>query len=82
MDVRSLNVTPVSHFVKAKPLDKNFFLIFSKKVSAYLDVFHQKKKEIFKHDEQKGRISIKSVFKSSQKQKLIEINIFYKIKKD
>jgi len=47
MDVRSLNVTPVSHFVKAKPLDKNFFLIFSKKVSAYLDVFHQKKKRNF-----------------------------------
>jgi hypothetical protein len=54
MDVRSFNVTPVSHFVKAEPLDKNFFL--SKKVSAYLNVFHRKKikKKISKHDEQKG----------------------------
>ena len=47
MDVRSFNV---SHFVKAEPLDKLFF--FSKKVSAYLNVFHRK--ENFKHDEQKG----------------------------
>ena len=39
-DVRSLNVTPVSHFVKAEPLD-NFF--FSIKVSAYLNVFRRKK---------------------------------------
>ncbi len=29
MDVRSFNVTPVSHFVKAEPLDKIFF---SKKI--------------------------------------------------
>ncbi len=43
MDVRSFDVTAVSHFVKAEPLDKNFILFFSKKVSAYLNVFHQKK---------------------------------------
>ena len=51
MDVRSFNVTPVSHFVKAEPLDKIFF--FSKKVS---NVFQPKKikKIIFKYDEQKG----------------------------
>jgi hypothetical protein len=49
MDVRSFDVTAVSHFVKAEPLDKNFILFFSKKVSAYLNVFHQKKikKKIF-----------------------------------
>jgi hypothetical protein len=47
MKVRSFNV---SHFVRAEPLDKFFF--FSKKVSAYLNVFHRKKN--FKHDEQKG----------------------------
>jgi hypothetical protein len=29
MDARSFNVTPVSHFVKAEPLDKIFF--FQKK---------------------------------------------------
>jgi hypothetical protein len=34
MDVRIFNVRPVSHFVKAEPLDKIFF--FSKKVSAFL----------------------------------------------
>ena len=38
MDVRSFNV---SHFVKAEPLDKNYF--FSKKVLAYLNAFHRKK---------------------------------------
>ena len=43
MDVRSFNVTPVSHFVETEPLDKNFIL-FSKKVSAYLNMFHRKKK--------------------------------------
>jgi len=41
MDVRSFTVTPVSHFVKAEPLDK--ICLFSKKVSAYLNVFHRKK---------------------------------------
>jgi hypothetical protein len=40
MDVRSFNITPFSDFVKAEPLDKIFF---SKKVSAYLNVFRQKK---------------------------------------
>ena len=25
MNIRSFNVTPVSHFIKAEPLDKNFF---------------------------------------------------------
>ena len=42
MDVRSFNVTPVSHFVEAEPLDTKFFFI-SKKISAYLNVFHRKK---------------------------------------
>jgi hypothetical protein len=46
MDVRSFNVTPVSHFVKAEPLDKIFFF---KKISAYLNVLNKKK--IFKHVE-------------------------------
>jgi hypothetical protein len=36
MGVRSFNVTPVSHFVKAEPLEKYFF--FTKKVSAYCEV--------------------------------------------
>ena len=40
MAVRNFNVAPVSHFVKAEPLDKIFF--FSKKVSAYLNVSHRK----------------------------------------
>jgi len=39
MDVRSFNVTPVSHFVKAEPLEKIFF---SEKVSAYLNVSRKK----------------------------------------
>jgi len=46
MDVRSFNVTPVSHFVKAEPLDKR---VFFKKVPAYLNSFRRKKN--FKHDE-------------------------------
>ena len=46
MNVRSFNVTPISHFVKAEPLSK-FFLIFFKCDSP-------KKKKNFKHDEQKG----------------------------
>jgi len=58
MDVRSFNVTPVTNFVKAKPLENFFF--FSKKVLSYLNVFHRKKK--FKHDEQKELI-FKSLFK-------------------
>ena len=56
MDVRSFNFTPVSHFVKKRTTGQNFFY-FSKKVSAYLNVFHQKinlKEKLFKHDEQKG----------------------------
>ena len=35
MDVRIFNVRPVSHFVKAEPLDKIFFF-YKKKVSAFL----------------------------------------------
>ncbi len=42
MNARIFNITPVSDFVKAKPLDKIFFLFF-KKFSAYLYVFHWKK---------------------------------------
>jgi hypothetical protein len=42
MDVRSFNVTPVLHFVKAEPREKKFFL--TKKVSVYLNVFRRKKK--------------------------------------
>jgi len=42
MDDRSFDVTPVSHFVKAEPLDKKF--------SAYLDLFHRKK-IYFRNDE-------------------------------
>jgi hypothetical protein len=54
MDVRNFNVTPVTHicythFVKAEPLEKK--KKFSKKVSAYLNVFQKK---FFEHDEQKG----------------------------
>ena len=45
MDVRSFNVT----FCKSRTTAQFFF---SKKVSAYLNVFHRKKN--FKHDEQKG----------------------------
>ena len=43
------------YFVKAEPLDKIFF--YSKKVSAYLNVFHRKKNfkgNFFKYDAQKG----------------------------
>ncbi len=38
IDVRSLNFTPVSHFVKAESLDKNFFF-FQKKFKHIL--FHR-----------------------------------------
>jgi len=34
MNVRSFNVTPVSHYVKAEPLDKNFFF-FKKSFSIF-----------------------------------------------
>jgi len=53
--IRSFNIIHVSHFVKAEPLGKIFLFFFSKKVSAYLNVFNRKifKKKIFKHDDQK-----------------------------
>jgi hypothetical protein len=35
--ILEISNSPVSHFVKAEPLDKNFF--FSKKVSAYNSQF-------------------------------------------
>ena len=43
MDVRSYNFIPVSHPVKAEPLDNFFFPFFSEKVSAYLNVSPEKK---------------------------------------
>ena len=46
MDVRSFNVTLVSHFVKAEPLDKNFF---SKKSFSIFKCVSPKK-NFFKHD--------------------------------
>ncbi len=57
MGVRILNVTPVSHLVKAEPLYKNFF---SKKVSEKILKCVSPKKN-FKHDEQKGLNQIKKV---------------------
>ena len=51
MDVRSFNVTLVSHFEQAEPLDKKFF---QKKFRHIYKCFTEKK--IFKHDEQKGII--------------------------
>jgi len=49
MDVRSFNVIPVSHFVKAEPLDKIFFF-FQKSFSIFKCVSAKKN---FQHDEQK-----------------------------
>ena len=49
MDVRSFNVTPVSHFVKAQSLDKIFFVL-----SFSIFRFVSPKKKFFKHYEQKG----------------------------
>jgi len=50
MNIRSFNVTPVSHFVKDEPLDKN--IIFFLKYQHIYMCFTEKK--IFKHNEQKG----------------------------
>jgi hypothetical protein len=44
-------------FCKSQIARKNFFFLFLKKDSAYLNVFHRKKNKkmlFFKHDEQKG----------------------------
>jgi len=77
MDVRSFNVTPVSHFLKAEPLDRNFF--FSKKISAYLNVFHRKKKKFFKHDEQKGLKKIINITNLTTKISRIKLQMFQKL---
>jgi hypothetical protein len=42
MDVRSFNVTPVSHFVKTEPLNKNF-IFFKKSFSVFKCVSPKKK---------------------------------------
>jgi len=50
MDVRSFNVTP---FCKSRTAGKKFFFN-QKSFSIYFNVFHRKKINFFKHDEQKG----------------------------
>ena len=55
MDIRRFNFTPVSHFVKAEPLDNNIFF-FKKSFSIFKCVTPKKKN--FKHNEQKGLIML------------------------
>jgi len=56
IDIRSFYITPVSHFIKAEPLDKIFLFFFKKSFSILkcISPKNKKKKKKFKHDDQKG----------------------------